>query len=150
MTEYATKAPGLLFDLSDEAWEASILKAGTYDATVVSARVSPKNGITWLKIVFEVTDENGEVRQIEDLSPLDAPPASARYSDTAKGKGRVKTILEANGKPLACSSVDHVPAALIGCRVSIVIGSRTKDGLRVPIVDGIRGPASDSGPRAAT
>ena len=131
------------FDLSDEAWEASILKAGTYDASVVNARVSPKNSIAWLKIVFEVTDENGEVRQIEDLSLLDAPPASARYSDTAKGKGRVKTILEANGKPLACSSVDQVLAALIGCRVSIVIGSRTQDGLRIPIVDRILGPASE-------
>ena len=64
MTEYATKAPGLLFDLSEEAWEASILKAGTYNATVLSARVSLKYAFTWLKIVFEVTDENGEVRQI--------------------------------------------------------------------------------------
>jgi hypothetical protein len=150
MHENNETAPGLLFDLSDEAWEASILKAGTYDATVVSARVSPKNSIAWLKIVFEVTDENGEVRQIEDFSALDAPSSSARYSDTAKGKGRVKAILEANGKPLAFSSVDQVPAALNGCRVSIVIGSRTKDGLRVPIVDSIRGPASASGLRAAT
>jgi hypothetical protein len=150
MNEHATKAPGLLFDLSDEAWEASILKAGTYNATVLSARVSLKYAITWLKIVFEVTDENGEVRQIEDLSLLDAPFSSARYSNTAKGKGRVKTILEANGKPPALRSVDQVPAALIGCRVSIVIGSRTQDGLRVPIVDRILGPASDSGPRAAT
>jgi hypothetical protein len=138
MTEYATKAPGLLFDLSDEAWEASILKAGTYNATVLSTRVSLKYAITWLKIVFEVTDENGEVRQIEDLSLLDAPPSSAKYSDTAKGKGRVKTILEANGKPLAFSSVDDLPAALFGCRVSVVIGSRTRDGLKVPTVDRIR------------
>ena len=130
------------FDLSAEAWEASILKPGVYDATVVSARVNPKNVITWLNIVFEVTGEHGEVRQIESLSALDAPPSSPRYSDTAQGRGRVKAILEANGRPLAFSSVDEVARALTGCRVSILIGSRTRDGLRVPTVDSIQGPAS--------
>ena len=45
------------------SWGAALLKPGTYDATVVSARVSLKDTISWLKIVFEVTDEHGEVRR---------------------------------------------------------------------------------------
>jgi hypothetical protein len=131
------------FDLSDEAWEAEVLKPGTYDATVKYAHVNQKNEITWLKIVFEVVNENGEVREIGDFSALEAPPSSPRHGDTAKGKGRVKTILTANGKPLGLSSVDQVPAALLGCRVSLVIGSRTQDGLKVPIVSRVQGPASE-------
>jgi len=100
-------------------------------------------------IAYEVMDEHDHVHQIEELTALDAPVSSPRYNETAKGRSRVKTILEANGKPLDFSSVDQVPAALIGCRISIVVGSRTQDGLRVPIVDSIRGPASESGSDAA-
>ena len=51
----------------------------------------------------------------------------------------MKAILEANGKPLAFSSVDEVPLVLLGCRASILIGSRTRDGLRVPVVASIQG-----------
>jgi hypothetical protein len=144
MPENDTELSPNVFDLSDEAWEASILKPGIYDAKVVNSRVNQKSSMTWLAIAYEVMDENGHVRQLDEMSAFDAPDSSPRYYETAKGKGRVRAILKANGKPLAFSSVDQVPAALIGCRVSIVIGSRTQNGLRVPIVDSIRGPASDA------
>src|SRR5207244_3049371 len=103
---------------------------------------------TYLKITFEVVGEDGEARRIEDFSPFDAPPSSPRHNETAKGKGRVKAVLEANRKSLSFGSVDEVPAALIGCYVSIVIGSRTRDGLRVPTVDSVE--ASRAGSRASS
>src|SRR3954464_9622042 len=67
MAKSATNTPARGFDLSDAAWEASILKEGTYKATV-STRMSEKNGFVWLTTVFEVTEEQGQVRHIEDLS----------------------------------------------------------------------------------
>lgn len=130
------------FDLSDEAWEASILKPGIYDANVVSARVNSKNEITWLLIVFQVDDVHGEVRVVEDLTTLDAPPSSARHASTAQGRGRVKAILAGNDKPLTVTSVEQVPPALLGCRASIVVGSRMKDGLRVPSIESVQGPSA--------
>src|SRR4051812_29709976 len=143
MVDHSVSDRGLSFDLSDKAWEAMILKPGTYDAVVTDARVSRKNETTYLRTVFEIADALGEVRKIENFSSLDAPPSSPRHGDTARGRSWVKAILAAHDKPLAYGSVDEVPAALLGCRVTVGIEWRTRDGLQVPIVSSIQGPASE-------
>src|SRR3954447_11591607 len=92
MVDHSVSNRGLSFDLSDKVWEATILQPGTYNAVVTDARVSRKNDVAYLKTVFEITDELGDVRQIVDFSSLDAPPSSPRYGDTARGRSWVKAI----------------------------------------------------------
>ena len=129
------------FDLSGEAWEASLPASGIHNAKVANVRLISKDVTTLLLIVYEIVDNNGEVHHIEEFLTVDAPGSSPRL---AQGKGRVRAILIASGKPISFDSVDRVPASLIGCRVSVVVGRRNKDGLPVPVIESIQGPASDA------
>jgi hypothetical protein len=138
MSKLPEKKP---FDLSDGAWESSLPPTGVHNATVVSARVRVKNEIAWLTVTFELVGEDGVIHHIEDLLNVDAPGSSSRL---AQGKGRLRAILIANRKPISFASVEQTPDALIGCRVSVVVGRRIKDGLPVPIIESIQGPASDA------
>jgi hypothetical protein len=78
---------------------------------------------------------------LTDFLVLDAPRADSVYTRSAQGKGRVKAIMEANGKPLQFSDIQAVPASLIGCSITIAVGHRDVDGLPAPSVQGVVGPA---------
>jgi hypothetical protein len=129
------------FDLSDEAWEASLPEPGIHNAKVTSVRLIPKDEMTLLLLVYEIVGKHGEVHHIEEFLTVDAPGSSSRL---AQGKGRVKAILIASGRPISFDSVDRVPASLIGCRVSVVVGRRIRDSLPVPVIESVQGPASDA------
>jgi hypothetical protein len=132
---------GTGFSVGEDAWVQAILKPGHYPATVVDARINPRSGVVYLNIEYAIRGDDGRRFIVTDFLVLDAPPQNRQYTRSTEGKGRVKAIMEANGKPLQFASIQAVPLALIGCRVTIAVGHRDADGLPVPKVQGVVGPA---------
>jgi hypothetical protein len=130
------------FSVGEDDWTQTIPKPGHYAATVAKASIDLKSRVTYLYIDYMFKDDAGRRFTVADYPlVLDAAPQDRLYSRSAQGKGRVKAIMEANARPLQFTSIQAVPLALIGCRVTIALGHRDVDGLPVPSVQGIVGPA---------
>jgi hypothetical protein len=129
-----------VFSVAKDDWAAEIPNPGHYAATVTSASIKLKSKVVFLSIDYRIVDNDGRPFTLTDFLVLDAPQEDSVYIRTAQGKGRVKGIMEANGKALQFSDIQAVPAALIGCRVTIAVGHRDVDGLPAPTVHGIVGP----------
>jgi hypothetical protein len=132
---------GHSFSVAEDDWTKTIPSPGHYEATVVRASIHPKSNVTYLKIEYSIQNGDGLRLALDELLPLDADPHDALYSRSAQGKSRVKAIMEANSRPLTFATVHEVPKALIGCRAIITVAHKNIDGLPVPIVKGIVGPA---------
>jgi hypothetical protein len=133
------------FSVGEDVWTQTIPKPGHYPATVVDARINPRSGVVYLNIEYAILGNDGRRFIVTDFLVLDAPPQDRQYTRSAEGKGRLKGILEANGKPLQFASIQAVPLALIGCKVTIAVDHRNTDGLAVPRVRGIVGPVEPEG-----
>jgi hypothetical protein len=144
---YATTKPGDAekrltgFSVAEDDWAQAIPKPGHYPATVVNSWINPRSGVVYLNIEYAIPGDDGRRFIVTDFLVLDAPLQDRQYTRSAEGKGRVKAIMEANSKPLQFSSIQAVPLALVGCRITIAVGHRDADGLPVPKVQGIVGPA---------
>jgi hypothetical protein len=130
------------FSVAEEDWENTIPSPGHYDAEIIRASINPKSDITYLTIEYQIVDQAGRPYSVIELAVLDAKRTSSRHAQSAQGKGRVKSIMEANGKPLTFSSIQAVPLELMGCRVRIAVGHKDIEGLPVPVVHGIVGPVT--------
>jgi hypothetical protein len=129
------------FSVAEDDWAAAIPKPGHYAATVTSASIKLKSQVVFLSINYRIADGDGAQFMLADFLVLDAPREDSVYTRSAQGKGRVKAIMEANGKPLQFSNIQAVPEALIGCSITIAVGHRDVDGLPAPCVQGIVRPA---------
>jgi hypothetical protein len=130
------------FSVAEEDWAKTVPKPGHYAATVVTASIDLRSRVTYLYIDYAFKDDTGRRFTLPDYPlVLDAPLHNRLYSRSAQGKGRVNAIMEANGRPIRFTTIQDVPTALIGCRVTIAVGRRDVDGLPVPCIQGIVGPA---------
>jgi hypothetical protein len=129
------------FSVAEEEWIKTIPQPGHYDAQIIRARINPKPDIVYLNIEYRIVDQAGRPYTVTEMTVLDAKPTNGRHSQSAQGKNRVKGIMEANGKPLSFGDIQAVPIELTGCRARIAVGHRDADGLPVPVVQGIVGPA---------
>jgi hypothetical protein len=128
------------FSVSERDWEKSIPQPGQYDALIISASINPKSDITYLNIDYKIQDQTGQAFTLAEMLILDAKPTNPRYAQSAQGKGRVKAVLEANGKPITFRDIQAVPLALLGCQVRIAVGHKYMEGLPTPTVQGVVGP----------
>jgi hypothetical protein len=133
-----TKGHG--FSVAEEEWTKTIPQPGHYDALIVNASINPKPDIVFLNVEYGIADHAGRPYVVGDMTVLDAKRTNPRHSQSAKGKGRVQSIMEANGKPLTFRNIQAVPPELTGCRVKIAVGHKYVDGFPVPVVQGIVGP----------
>jgi hypothetical protein len=138
----ATVKGGTGFSVAEANWNKMIPQPGHYDALIVRAWINPKSDITYLNIDYQIVDQAARPYTISEMKTLDAKPTNPRHSQSAQGKGRVKAIMEANGKPLSFESIQAVPFEMTGCRVRIAVGHKYVDGLPAPVVQGIVGPAA--------
>jgi hypothetical protein len=129
------------FSVAEEEWTKTIPQPGHYDAMIIRAWINPKPDIVYLNIEYRIVDQSGRPYTVIEMAVLDTQRSNPRHSQSAQGKGRVKAIMEANGQPLEFTSIQAVPLELIGCRVRIAVGNRYVEGLPVPVVQGIVGPA---------
>jgi hypothetical protein len=129
------------FSVSEEDWLASIPRPGHYDALIIHAWINPKSDITYLNVEYRIVDHDEQPYTVVEMVVLDAKQTNPRHSQSAKGKGRVKAIMEANGKPLEFRDIQAVPLALVGCRVRIAVGHKNTGDLPAPAIQGIVGPA---------
>jgi hypothetical protein len=128
------------FSVAEEDWLTDIPQPGHYDALVIHASINPKSDITYLNLSYRIVDHAGRPYVISDMTVLDAKHTNPRHSQSAQGKGRVKAIMEANGKPLQFANIQAVPLELTGCRVRIAVGHKYIEDLPAPVVQGIVGP----------
>jgi hypothetical protein len=129
------------FSVAEEEWTKTIPQPGHYDALIANASINPKPDIVFLNVEYRIADHAGRPYVVGDMTVLDAKPTNPRHSQSAQGKGRVKAIMEANGKPLSFPNIQAVQHELTGCRVKIAVGHKYVNGLPVPVVQGIVGPA---------
>jgi hypothetical protein len=129
------------FSVAEDDWAKTIPPPGHYEATVVRASNHQKSRVTYLRIEYSIQNGDGLRLTLDELLPLDADRQDTLYSRSAQGKSRVKTIMEANSRPVTFATIHDVPKALIGCRTIIAVVHKNTDGLPVPIVKGIVGPA---------
>jgi hypothetical protein len=128
------------FSVAEDDWLKTIPPLGHYPAAI-SGSVILKSGIAWLKLEYVIQHNVGQRHTLSELLVLDADPQDPKYSQSVRGKGRLKAIMEVNGRPLTFSDINEVPKALLGCRAIIAVVHKDTDGLPVPTVRGIVGPA---------
>jgi hypothetical protein len=125
------------FSVDEKDWANTIPQPGHYAAVILNASISPKAEITYLHLEYEIIDHVGHPFIITEMLTLDAKRTSSRYSQSVEGKGRVRGILKACGKPLKFSGIEEVPKALIGCRLTIAVGHKYVEELPTPKVLGV-------------
>ena len=73
---------------------------------------------------------------------IDAPTHHPRYAEIGQGKARIVQLAEAAGiDPKTITSIDALPDLLTGVRVKIRVGLQIKDGVQIPVVRTVLGPA---------
>ena len=116
------------------------LPPGRYNGTVEKVRYSFK-AATHIVITYKLDTPDGEVRRIGERLPIDAPPSSAFYFQTALGKGRVEDILRTKGLSLAdaqaAGGIRALPGLLEGSAICVVTRNRRVAGFNCPVVDRI-------------
>jgi hypothetical protein len=128
------------FSVAEDDWVNTIPPPGQYNATIAGATIHPKSSAIYLGLEYRIVS-NGQPFILTELLVLDADPGAPIYSQSARGKGRVKSIMEVNGRSLWFPSIGEVPRALIGCRVMIAVRHKNIDGLPTPLVLAVVGPA---------
>ena len=111
------------------------LPPGRYKGTVEKIRYIFK-AATHIVITYKLDTPDGEVRRIVETLPIDAPPSSASYFQTALGKGRVEDILRTKGLSLAdaqaAGGIRALPGLLEGSAICVVTRNRRAAGFNCP------------------
>ena len=119
-------------------WNAP--KAGDYDAHVTDIEIFSGDTIS-LRISYE-TESDPRYGLFEYVRTIDAPTHHPRYAEIGQGKARIVQLAEAAGiDPKTITSIDALPDLLTGVRVKIRVGLQIKDGVQVPVVRTVLGPA---------
>jgi hypothetical protein len=129
------------FSVAEDDWAKTIPAPGQYEATVVAATIHQKSKATYMNIEYSIQNGDDQRFTLAELLTVEADRQDAPYSRLAQGWSRLKAIMEANSQPLKFDSVHEVPKALKGCRAIIAVAHKNIDGLPVPVVRGIVGPA---------
>ena len=123
------------------------LPPGRYNGTVEKVRYS-FNEVTHIVIAYKVDTPHGEVRRIVERLPINAPPSSAFYFQTALGVGRVEEILRTKGLSLAdaraAGGIRALPGLLEGSVICVVTRNRRTAGFNCPIVDRVEAFGRDN------
>jgi hypothetical protein len=105
------------------------IPAGSYVGTISDIRFH--HGEATAIIPIYSIEHEGRTYSLSEYLPLDAPPEHPRYNDTAKGKGRVLTLLGPNP---SIQDQDDLAHQLLGLKVRVAVGTRMQDDLPVPKV----------------
>ena len=114
----------------DLSWKA--IKPGVYTAIINDVQYHYTE-IVGLRLSYSIeTEAQSDV--LSEYLPLDAPKEHPRFNDTAKGKGRVFTLL---GTTTKFKDFDDLAEKLLGLEVRLCVSTRYQDGLEVPKINSV-------------
>jgi hypothetical protein len=105
------------------------IPAGSYDGVISDVRFHHSD-IAAVIPTYTVEHE-GTAYSLSEYLLFDAPSGHPRYNETAKGKGRILTLLGPNP---TVRDHDDLAEQLLGIKVRVGVGTRMQDGLPVPKV----------------
>ena len=118
-------------------WNAP--KAGDYDARITDIEIFSGDTIS-LRISYE-TQSDPRYGLFEYVR-IDAPTHHPRYAEVGPGRARIVQLAEAAGiDPKTINSIDALPDLLTGVRAKIRVDLQIKDGVPIPVVRSVLGPA---------
>lgn len=114
----------------DLSWE--IFNPGVYPAQISDVQFH-YGEVVGLRLSYSVEVGKG-IYVLSEYLPLDAPKEHARFNDTAKGKGRVFTLL---GSSTKFKDFDDLADKLLGLEVRLSVSTRHQDGLEVAKINSV-------------
>jgi hypothetical protein len=101
--------------------------------------------LTALKLTYSV-EYKGEKYALSEFLPFMGEKTHPRYTDTAKGKARLKQLLPREALSAIAESGDltELAEALVGLPVVVMVGVSIKNGLAVPYIANVK---RDQGPK---
>ncbi len=124
---------------TDFSLEWNAPKAGDYNARVTDIEIFSGDTIS-LRISYETQSEPRY--GLFEYVRIDAPTHHPRYAEVGPGRARIVQLAEAAGiDPKTINSIDALPDLLTGVRAKIRVDLQIKDGVQVPVVRTVLGPA---------
>ena len=114
----------------DLSWET--LNPGVYPAQISDVQFHYAE-VVGLRLSYSV-EVSKRIHVLSEYLPLDAPKEHARFNDTAKGKGRVVTLL---GSSTKFKDFDDLADKLLGLEVRLSVSTRHQDSLEVPKINSV-------------
>jgi hypothetical protein len=131
-----------MLDLTDDAFEAQLIKPGTYEGQLAGARQVGHDQV-FVAFTWRIDVPGRDSAVIEEFLCAGFAGGVGDPAQTTLFRKRVKSICEAHGIAPRFESLDALIAAVIGKQMRIVVGRGTKAGLPVAKVAALLPPAAE-------
>jgi hypothetical protein len=132
-----------MLDFTDDAFEAQLVQAGTYEGRLVDARQVGHEQV-FLALTWRIDVPGRDAPAIiEEFLCAGFASGAGDPAQTALFRKRVRSICEAHGIAPRFESHDALIAAVIGKPMRVVVGRGTRAGLPVAKVAALLPPAAE-------